>query len=181
VTVDCPFDCEFLQEARKHDKPRQIDPDDIPNREIEVTDRFLRQNEPLLFTMSQSLLQAAAETPGCVDTDVREALAAMIKTQLTLDSGLIYESRPSNPYAGAIQQRLQAGIQQFRQEVAEQTGVNTIREKDVLGVLVFLQRIELMQNNDRSRSRAFLNFLHTNFSPPPQAEAESGPSIITPP
>ena len=121
VSVDCPFDCEFLQEARKRDKPQQLDPDDIPNKEIEVTDRFLRQNEPLLYTASQSLLQAAAETPGCVDTDIREALAAMIKTQLTLDSGLIYESKPSNPYAGAIQQR---GVQPVRKlEQQPQDGV----------------------------------------------------------
>jgi hypothetical protein len=179
VSVDCPFDCEYLREARRHDKPNQIAPDDIPNKDIRVTDEFLREHQALLAHASQVLLASAMEA-GAVDGDVREALESMIKTHLTLESGLIYESRPNNPYAAAVQQRVLAGIEELRKRVADQTGIHNIRDKDLLGVFVFLRRVELHWNNGRSRSRAFLHFLHENFPPQaPTAEA-AGPSIVAP-
>ena len=127
VSVDCPWDCEFLQQARQREEPRELDPDEIPNKDIEITDRFLRQNEQLFLGVAGALLEAAAQT-SAVDNDVREAFAAMIKTHLTLESGIIYESRSNNPYASAIQQHLNAAIEQFRQEAAQQAGVTTIRD-----------------------------------------------------
>jgi len=179
VTVDCPFDCEFLREARRHERPNQVAPEDIPNRDIRVTDDFLRQNEPLLVHMSGMLLQAAAEA-GAVDEDVREALSSMARTYLTKESGLIYESRPNNPFAAGIQQRVQTGVEAFREQVSRQSGLNTIRDKDVLGVLVFLQRVEAHQNNGRSRSRAFLYFLNENFVPPEPPPEEPAAPLISP-
>ncbi len=180
VSVDCPWDCEYLQEARRREKPRQVAPEDIPNRDIEVTDRFLRQNEPLLMRTAHAVLEGAAQT-SAVDTDIREALAAMIKTYLTRESGIIYESRSSNPYAAAVQEHLRGALEEFLRQMAQQTGMNTIRDKDVLGVLVFLQRVELHENNGRPRSRAFLDFLRMNFGPPPGSGHEpAGPVIATP-
>ena len=178
MTVDCPFDCEYLREARRHEKPPELGPDDVPHADIRVSDEFLRDNEPLVVHLGQLLLQAAVEAQGAVDSDVREALESMIKTLMTAESGLIYETRPSNPYAASVQVRVQAGIEQLRKQLSEQSGVNTIRDKDVLGVLVFLQRLALHNNNGRRRCRAFLDFLYVTFPPPPPAEEPSG--IITP-
>jgi hypothetical protein len=180
ITVDCPLDCEYLHEARRREKSRQIDPADVPNQDIEVTDRFLREVEPLLVRTSHALLESAFET-SAVDTDLREAFESMIKTLKTRDSGIIYESRPGNPYAGAIQQRTMAAIEEFRQQVTEQMGITTVRDRDVLGVLVFLQRVEIHQNNGRTRSRAFIDFLRMNFGLPPQPGQEPAGPIITPP
>ena len=180
ITVDCPLECEFLHEARRREKPRQIDPADVPNQDIEITDRFLRDNEPLLVRASHALLESAFETTA-VDTDLREAFESMITTLKTRDSGIIYETRPSNPYAGSIQQRTMAAIEEFRKQVTEQTGVTTIRDRDVLGVLVFLQRVEIHQNNGRARSRAFIDFLRMNFGLPPQPGQEPAGPIIMPP
>ncbi len=173
MTVECPFDCEYLREARRHEKPVEISPDDIPNQEIELDDRFLHDHAPLLHRTGHAVLQAAMETQGATDFDVREALESLIKTQKTLDSGLIYESRPDNPYAARIQQRVHRGIEEFREEVAKETGSHSIRDSHVLGTLVFLQRLELQQNNGRRRGRAFLDFLYQNFSPP-ESEPEEG-------
>jgi hypothetical protein len=164
-TVHCPFDCEYLREAREHEKLPDINPDDFPNKEIRVTERFLRDNEELLLLISSTLLQAALETPGAVDSDVREALASLVRTHLTLESGLYYETRPTNPLAGNIHQGLQAGLQEYRRQLAERTGVNTVRDADVLGVLVFLQRLEVQHNNGRRLGRAFLDFLRAHFQP----------------
>ena len=165
MTVDCPLDCEYLREARCHEKPPELTQDDIPHNDIEVTERFLEENEPLLIHLTRSLVKAALETPGAVDLDVREALESMIKTHRTLESGLIYTSRPNNPLAGAIQQRVQADIEEFRKQMTEQTGVTSFRDKDVLGTLVFLARMEVSYNNGRRRSRSCLDFLRGHFLP----------------
>ncbi len=171
VTVNCPFECEYLQEARLREKPPELKPEDVPNKEIEVSDRFLRENSPLLMHAGNAVLQAALQTQGAVDYDVRETLEAMIKTHLTRESGIIYESRPSNPYAANIQQLVIHEIGRFREAMAQQSGTHAFRDRDVLGVLVFLQRVELQRNNGRRRGRAFLHFLHQNF-PPPEVPGE---------
>ncbi len=171
VTVDCPFDCEYLREARRHEKRPALSLDDFPNRDIRVTEEFLRIHEDLVIFAGRFLLEAAVETPGAADLDVREALEAMISTHRTLESGLVYETRPANPYAAGIQQRLQRRIEQHRQEVAERTGLHSVRNADLLGVLVFLQRLEMQHNNGRRRSRAFLDFLRGYF--PVEGPAQS--------
>jgi len=174
VSVDCPFDCEYLREARLHDKPKDVSLDDFPNRDVEVTEEFLRKNDSLVVFASMSLMQAALEAQGAVDTDAREAIEAMIRTHRTLDTGLIYETRPSNPYASAIQQGFQTRLEQLRQRLLEQSGMHTLRDTDVLGVLIFLQRMEIQHNNGRRRGRAFLDFLRGYF------DREQASSLIVP-
>ena len=41
--------------------------------------------------------------------------------------------------------------------------METVRDLDVLGILVMLQRIEFARNNGRPRGRAFLDFLRNEF------------------
>src|ERR1700733_10467738 len=67
VTVTCPLDCEYLREARKHDRPPLLDEASIPNRDIKVTKRLIEEQEPLLGFLSAALLNAALETPGVAD------------------------------------------------------------------------------------------------------------------
>lgn len=178
MSVDCPFDCEYLREARRHENRPEPAPGDIPHHDIRVSEEFLHDNEALVIHLGRLLFQAAVETQGAVDSDVEEAIESMIKTLLTAESGLIYETRPSNPFAASIQVSVLAGLEQLRQQLAERTGVNTIRDKDVLGVLVFLQRLALLNNNGRRRSRAFMDLLYSSFRPPQPAEEPSG--IIAP-
>src|SRR5262245_48765052 len=107
VTVDCPLDCEYLIESRRHDKAVELTGADLPNRDIEVSEGFLRDNEVLLVYLCGGLLKAAMETPGVVDYDVREALESLIRTYRTLQSGVYYESRPANPMALAVYDAIQ--------------------------------------------------------------------------
>jgi hypothetical protein len=165
-SVDCPLDCEYLREARLHEKPPEVDPDKFPNREIEVSESFLHQKEDLLLFLSQTLFRAAMETAGANDNDVRDCLDALIRTYKTLESGIYYDTRPSNMIAGVIYQRLQAALDQYRQEMARQLGMQTIRDVDTLGIYVFLQRLEIQHNNGRRRSKAFLDFLGSYFAGP---------------
>jgi hypothetical protein len=177
VTVSCPLDCEYLREARKHDRTPPIDPAQVPNRDIKVADELLNQNEPLLAFLSMTLTRIASERPELVDFDMREALDALIRTYRTLQSGVYYESRPNNPLAAHICDVLQAGIAKFRQDETERLGMTKTRDADILGLLVFLQRFELDQNNGRRKGRAFLDALHVIYGeeagPAPPAASSS--------
>jgi hypothetical protein len=90
----------------------------------------------------------------------------MIKTYRTLESGLIYESKPQNPYAAAIQDAMKAAIEELRKSLTEEAGLQVsqgLRDSHLLGVLVFLQRLEIQHNNGRRKGRAFLDFLRGYF------------------
>jgi hypothetical protein len=52
--------------------------------------------------------------------------------------------------------------------------MNSIRDVDVLGILVFLHRMELQHNNGRKKGRAFIDFLRAYFPQKPAAE----PSLL---
>jgi len=159
VTVDCPFDCPFLQEARKHEHTEPVGPHELPNKDIRITEEFLEEHEPLLAGAMTSLMLAAFDTPGAVDRDVRDALDALIRTQRTLQSGVYYETRPDNALANHIFSETQKGLEAFRKRESEKLGMSHTRDADVLRVLVFLQRLELDRNNGRPRGRAFLDSL----------------------
>lgn len=176
-TVDCPLDCEFLIESRKHEKPPPPDISQVPNRDIRVTESFLREQQPLLAMSASFLFEGAMTVPGAVDIDLRDALEAMIKTRRTLSSGLIYESRPANPMAAGIQQIFEQRMEAWRAEVTQRAGMNVIRDADLLGVLAFLQRLEYSENNGRRRGRAFIQVLG-GFLPPQQPDAAS--NLIAP-
>ena len=173
VTVDCPLDCEYLLEAHQHEKPVPIDAAQIPNRDIRVSEEFLNQHDELVIFLGQAMLQGALKTHGAVDFDVREALAALVQTYRTLQSGVFYESVPTNPLAAKIFRAVQQAAAEFRREEVKDGGMARTRDADILGILVFLERLELDRNNGRRRGRAFLDLLRGLYP------AEAGP--VSPP
>ena len=178
VTVDCPLDCAYLQEARLHEKPVELDPATIPHQDIQVPERFLTENQALLLFIAQTLGRAALETPGGTDHDVREALDGLIRTYRTLQSGVYYESRPANPLANHIFSRVQEQAAAFRESERKELGMSKTRDADILGMLVFFQRLEYDRNNGRRRGRAFIDFLRREFGE--SAPAPAAPSLIVP-
>jgi hypothetical protein len=174
VTVDCPFDCEYLQEARKHEPSADIDPATMGNPDIQVTEEFLESNTLLMLAMGGVVLAAAAQTHA-VDSDVREALASLIQTYRTLERGVIYESLPTNPLAANLVREVQELVGAYRQEETRRLGMTKTRDTDVLRVLVFFERLALDRNNGRPRSRAFLDLLRMLQADSP---ADAPPSLI---
>ena len=146
----CPLDCEFLAEARLHEKMPDVNPDEFPNRDIRVSEEFIRRNERLLLFSARTLLTSAV-AGDATDGDVREALSALIQTYRTLESGLIYESRPANPYAAALYDGTREGTQRLAEEIQQQSGLHTLRDADLLGVFVFLQNLAIQHDNGRRR------------------------------
>jgi hypothetical protein len=180
MTVDCPLDCEYLQEARRHEKAQPIEVSQVPNRDIEVSERFLEEHEPLLAFLGHAVAEAAFAGPGTIDFDVREALDSLIRTYRTLQSGVYYETLPANPLAAGVYGRVQQALAEYRQRETQQLGVSRTRDADVLGVLVFLQRIELDRNNGRRRGRAFLDMLRQFYSAELMPSGPSPSSLILP-
>ena len=164
TSLDCPLDCPYLQEAHRHERPPERDPEQLPNKDIEITDRFLQENATLFAFVCRALVGVTALSSNLNDADVREALDAMARTYRTLESGLVYETRPPNLLAAGIQQKLTEELDSLRKQLRERVGMETLRDADILGVLVLLQRMEFTRNNGRPRSRAFLDFLAQEFS-----------------
>jgi hypothetical protein len=116
-----------------------------------------------------------------VDYDVREALDAMVRSYRTRESGLYYETKPSNLMAASIQRRVSENLEEFRRAVTERQGLTTVRDTDVLGMLAFLQRVEYQVNNGRKRGRAFLDFLRLQSGTAEQPSgAPAASSLILP-
>jgi len=159
VTVDCPLDCEYLREARKHEKPAPLDMERLPNRDIRVTDDFLRAHEPLTAFLGRALVNAAFSAPGAADPDAREAMESLVQTYRTLQSGVVYETRPAGPLAAAIFDAAQAAVPEFRRLEQEEYGMSRTRDADVLGIWVFLQHLALANDNGRRRGRSFLDLI----------------------
>lgn len=166
-TVACPFDCEYLRQGRDHERLRELTPEEIPHREIVIQEQFLKDHEPLVLVAAAAIAEGTERLEGLIDADAREALESLVQTYKTLGSGLIYESKPRNPIAAALHELVQLRVAEFRQRITEQAGYAGILDSHVLGVLLFLQRLELQLNNGRRRGRSFLDAVR-QFLPPPQ-------------
>lgn len=164
VTVSCPLECEFLREARIHEKPTAL-PTEYPNKDVRITDDFLSTHEGLLMILSVSLAGVCADKPEMIDFDVREGLEALIQAYRALGSGLIYETTPVNPLAAFLAEKVRQTLTDFNARLEEAKGTQ-ILDGVALGILVFLQRMEMHHNNGRKKGKAFISFLSESFPRP---------------
>ena len=91
VTLDCPSDCPYLQQAREHEKPRsadQIDPAGL-FLQIELPDQFMYEKEHLLMGLTYALAKAARADRGIHDQDLITALTMLARSyERRVNSGL---------------------------------------------------------------------------------------------
>ncbi len=159
MTVDCPLDCEYLREARKHEKAAPFDVEHAPHRDIRVTERFLEEHEQLAAFLGRAVANAALGSQGVADRDVREALEGLVQTFRTLQSGVVYETRPANPLAAGVFDAAQAAVPEFRRLEQQEFGMARTRDADVLGIWAFFERLAWSNDNGRQRGRSFLDLL----------------------
>src|ERR1043165_10087613 len=82
VTLDCPSECPYLQQARKNENMnhlRELDREALMP-DVEVPDSFMYEREALLGGMSFALAKAGRLDRQVYDRDVIAALTAMAKT-----------------------------------------------------------------------------------------------------
>jgi hypothetical protein len=183
VSISCPLDCEYLREARlhesksRHDREEHAKPQPTLHPDVPLTEDFLEQHTELLAFCGISLLQAALETPGAVDRDVVDALEALIRTQRTLESGLVYQTRAADQVAAAIQARMEKAFEAYQRVRREREGLAGYRTAEILGVLVFLIRLSPRVVNGRRLGRAFIEYLSQQM-PLPEPPPEPGKIIL---
>jgi hypothetical protein len=176
VTLSCPLGCVYLVEGHRHEKSLPVDPKDVTHPEIEITEAFIRDHEELLLFAIYSMLNATLKTEGAVDTDVLQALDALIKTQLTAQSGLVYETRAENTIAAAIQRGFSASLVDYEKVRAERESLAPIKSSEIFKILVFLRRFGEQNLNGKPKGRMFLDIL--KHMTPEQRVDERAPSII---
>src|ERR1700682_795913 len=117
VTLDCPSECVYLQQAREHEKPRgvaDVNPADI-FLQVEVGDEFLYQHEHLIMGLTFALAKSVRADPTLKDTDLIAALAALAKTYETLvNSGLHYEVPITSSAQRAVAAEVQNMLKEYR-------------------------------------------------------------------
>jgi hypothetical protein len=122
-----------------------------------------------------SLVHAALRTVSATDADALEALEALIKTYRTAESGLLYETRPVNTIAAAVQRAFSESLADYQKVRAERESLH-FRDAEILTVLVFLRRMGQQNQNGRPRGRMYLHLL--NDMTPATAGDERAPSLI---
>jgi hypothetical protein len=186
VTLDCPSDCVYLQQAREHEKPRlleDLDPGALFP-QIEVSRQFLYDGEQLILGLSYALAKSVRATRSLVDTDLIAALTSLAKTYETLaNSGLQYQVPTANVSQQAVVAELQNMVTEYRETEHKHLGYARLRDGDILRALVFLVRMAYGRTSGRPKARGFVDFLFAQFPESQSAIATpeaAGSRIITP-
>lgn len=180
VTLDCPSDCPYLQQARSHEKPRSVEELAAAGAElfpeVEFSQRFTYEQEPLIAGLCSGLARVARADRQVRDRDVIAALANLAHSyQRLADSGLQYEAAPTDAGQMAITSEIHRMVAEYRGLEQQHLGHSRLRDADVLRALVFLLRMAHTRTSGRARSHAFLEFLFGIF-PEKAASAITAPN-----
>jgi hypothetical protein len=185
VTLDCPSDCVYLQQAREHEKPRgmsDVNPADI-FLQVEIGDEFLYRHEHLIMGLTYALAKRVRADRSLKDSDLIAAVAALAKTWETLvNSGLHYEMPIASTAQHAVAVEVQNMLKEYREAEQKHVGYVQLRDSEVLRALVFLVRMAHGRTSGRPKSRAFIDFLLAQFPEKPGGieTPEAASSIIVP-
>lgn len=186
VTLDCPIDCPYLQQAREHEKPRsadQVDPAAL-FLQIEVSEQFMYEKEHLLMGLTFALAKAAQRDRSLHDQDLIAALSMLATSyERRLNSGLVYDPPLTSDSQRKAVIEIETMVKEYREAEQKHVGYSTLRDSEVLKALVFLLRLANGRTSGRPKSRAFVEFLFAQF---PEKESavvtpqEAGSRIILP-
>ena len=185
VTLDCPSECPYLQQARAHEKPRPLDQIEASSLflGVDVSEQFMYEHEHLITGLSFALAKAAHADHSIHDRDLLAGISAVTASyQRMVESGLIYEPTLTSTTQQRVTAELESMVKEYREAEKKHLGYSSLRDSDVLKALVFLIRLGYGRTSGRPKSRAFVDFLLAQFPPEPAvvAPSESGSRIIVP-
>jgi hypothetical protein len=178
VTVDCPLDCVYLREARRHEPERVLLREDIPFPEIEISDGFLAEQEQFIGQIAFQLLRHALENPKTTDSDLVAAMEKLVRTYETLSSGIYYESLPEEGSQIVVFRDVKKFLDEYQEKQRQKGSLRPLKETEVIGALVFLSRLAIVHSNHRPRGRAFIDFLRSTY--PESAVSKEESRLIVP-
>lgn len=183
VTIDCPSDCPYLVSARRYEREHRkpFTRDQVPYPTLEFSVNFVYDRWPVVGGLAGVILAFQAQHRELNDSSTVSALEALAETFRTLGSGIYYERPPDAPISRALYGEIAGFIQEARKDEATRTGAASLRDSDVLNLLVFLLRLAKGEGDGRPLSRGFLDFLRAKFPPAGEsAAAKEAPRIIIP-
>ena len=129
VTLDCPSDCPYLQQAREHEKPRsadQIDPAAL-FLQIEVSDQFMYEKEHLLMGLTYALAKAARADRSLHDQDLIAALTMLANSyERRINSGLHYEQPLTSESQRRAASEVETMMKEYREAEQKHVGILTL-------------------------------------------------------
>ena len=186
VTLACPRECVYLQQAREHEKPRHIEDLDRSAlfSQVEIPEQFIYEHEHLVVGLSYALFKSVNSDYSLLDADLISALSSLASSYETLvNSGLHYETPVANMGRQAVVAEVQKMVKEYREAEQKHLGYSRLKDTDVLRALVFIVRLAYGRTSGRPKSRAFVDFLFVQFPDKPSAATlpeEVGSRIITP-
>ena len=185
VTLDCPRECVYLQQAREHEKPRLLQDLDrsalFP--QVEIPEQFIYEHEHLVVGLSYALFNSANRDHSLMDADLISALSSLAVSYETLvNSGLHYETPFASMGRQAVVGEVQKMVKEYREAEHKHLGYSRLKDMDVLQAIVFIVRMAYGRTSGRPKSRAFVDFLFAQFPEKLSAAVpeEVGSHIITP-
>jgi hypothetical protein len=139
------------------------------------------EREPLIAGLSFALVKAARTDRSLHDRDLLAALHLLAQRYRTLvESGLHYaEPVTSLPQQGIIT-ALEKMLSEYRELEQKHVGRSTLKDSELLQILVFMLRTGHSKTSGRPRSRAFADFLIEQFPESAIAGPQVSSSLIVP-
>jgi len=132
--------------------------------QVEIDDQFLYQHEHLIMGLSYALAKRAHSDREIHDSDLVAGLTSLARRyDRLLNSGLHYEEPIQGLAQQAVAAELENMVKEYRDAESKHAGFSRLRDSEVLKALVFLLRMALARTSGRPKSRAFMDFLFTQF------------------
>ncbi len=181
VTIDCPSDCAYLVAAHRWEQshPKPLAEGEVPFPDVSFPAELIHTRQTVLSGLGYSVLIYAADQRSLADSDVFAAVQAMAETRRTLLSGIYYEKPPEIPVAAGLYAALAKFIEEEKKHAAEHPEFPALKDTEIFHLLVFFLRFGRLRSNGRPRTRAFIEFLRSQF-PIEAGVSKEEPRIILP-
>ena len=179
VTIDCPADCPYLVESRRHESERrEIDWSAVPFADAKIPASFVGEHEPLILALGYAICVHARDHAALTDPDIIAALQALAGTYQTLSSGIYYEKPPDYILQRGVYDALKAGIEDYKKVDSRRTGLATVRDSEIRDALIFLTQVGATRANGRPKGRAFLDILRGQFKSEDLRKPSAGQLVL---
>jgi len=179
VTIDCPSDCAYLVESRKHDLGRrEIDWSSVPFADTRIPSSFVARQERLILALGYAVCLNARDNAALVDSDVIAGLQSLAEAYQTLASGIYYEKPPEYVLQRGLYDALKVAIEDYKKTESQNTGLATVRDGDIRDALIFLSQLGATRTNGRPKGRAYLDLLRSQFKSDELKNASLGQSVV---
>jgi hypothetical protein len=181
VTIDCPSDCAYLVAAHRWEQshPKPLAEGEVPFPDVSFPSDLIQTRQDVLSGLVYTLNVYAADQRSLVDSDVFAAVQAAAETRRTLLSGIYYERPPQIPVAAGLYAALAKFIDEEKRHAAEHPEFPVLKDTEIFHLLVFFLQFGRMHSNGRPRTRAFIEFLRSQFPIEARVSKEE-PRIILP-